>query len=155
VRIGLLQSKPPVTRLVLDLNTPQSYQIFPYGRTVIIRSAGGHNRLSSRLTIFRHAPRTGEYEFCSPPVQASKRCVSQADAHVSSTTDALDRAYKASLSEVSLQCTSTRARNGYLGGSGTEQVVADIGPPRRQEVLPAVERFSIQLPDLSSANDRA
>src|SRR4029077_15113938 len=32
VRIGLFQSNPPVTRLVLDLKTPQSYQIFPYGR---------------------------------------------------------------------------------------------------------------------------
>src|SRR5260370_29426012 len=37
VRIGLFQSNPPVTRLVLDLKTAQSYQIFPYGRTVIIK----------------------------------------------------------------------------------------------------------------------
>src|ERR1700737_953326 len=41
VRICLLQSNPPVTRLVLDLKTPQSYQIFPYGRTVIIKVSGG------------------------------------------------------------------------------------------------------------------
>jgi hypothetical protein len=36
LRIGLFQSKPPVTRIVLDLNSAQSYQIFP-GQMVIIK----------------------------------------------------------------------------------------------------------------------
>ena len=40
VRVGLFQSKPPVTRLVLDLKTARSYQIFPYGRTVMIKVIG-------------------------------------------------------------------------------------------------------------------
>jgi hypothetical protein len=40
VRFGLYQSKPPVTRLVLDLKSAQSYQIFPYGRTVMIKVLG-------------------------------------------------------------------------------------------------------------------
>ncbi len=37
VRVGLFQHKPPVTRIVLDLKTAQSYQVFPYGRTVMIK----------------------------------------------------------------------------------------------------------------------
>ena len=37
VRVGLFSSKPPVTRVVLDLDGPQAYQIFPSGRTVIIK----------------------------------------------------------------------------------------------------------------------
>ena len=41
VRVGLFQSKPPVTRLVLDLKTAQSYQVFPSGRTVMIKVMGG------------------------------------------------------------------------------------------------------------------
>jgi AMIN domain len=41
VRFGLFQAKPPVTRLVLDLKSAQSYQIFPYGRTVMIKVLGG------------------------------------------------------------------------------------------------------------------
>src|ERR1700722_6945817 len=41
LRVGLFQSKPPVTRLVLDLKTAQSYQVFPSGRTVIIKVMGG------------------------------------------------------------------------------------------------------------------
>src|SRR5262252_5394327 len=40
VRVGLFQSKPPVTRVVLDLKTARSYQIFPYGRTVMIKVMG-------------------------------------------------------------------------------------------------------------------
>src|SRR5271154_1349626 len=39
LRGGLFQSKPPVTRIVLDLNSAQSYQVFP-GRTVIIKVLG-------------------------------------------------------------------------------------------------------------------
>ena len=49
VRIGLFQSKPPVTRLVLDLKTAQSYQVFPYGRTVMIKITGGGADTSARV----------------------------------------------------------------------------------------------------------
>src|SRR3954452_11934209 len=41
VRVGLYQSKPPVTRLVVDLKSARSYQIFPSGRTVMIKVMGG------------------------------------------------------------------------------------------------------------------
>lgn len=41
IRVGLFQSKPPVTRLVLDLKAAESYQVFPYGRTVMIKVLGG------------------------------------------------------------------------------------------------------------------
>jgi hypothetical protein len=37
VRIGLFQSNPPVTRVVLDLKSAQMFQVFPYGRTVIVK----------------------------------------------------------------------------------------------------------------------
>jgi len=40
VRVGLFSSKPPVTRVVLDLNGPQRYQVFPNGRTVIVKVGG-------------------------------------------------------------------------------------------------------------------
>src|SRR5579872_2809353 len=32
VRVGLFQSTPPVTRVVLDLKSARSYQVFPSGR---------------------------------------------------------------------------------------------------------------------------
>jgi hypothetical protein len=37
LRVGLFSSDPPVTRVVLDLNSPQPYQVFPSGRTVIVK----------------------------------------------------------------------------------------------------------------------
>src|SRR5271166_371196 len=37
VRAGLFAAKPPVTRIVVDLNGPQPYQIFPNGRSVIVK----------------------------------------------------------------------------------------------------------------------
>jgi hypothetical protein len=40
VRIGLFQSKPPVTRLVLDLKSAQNYQVFPDGRKIIVKVIG-------------------------------------------------------------------------------------------------------------------
>lgn len=40
VRVGLFQSKPPVTRVVVDLKSARSYQIFPSGRTVMIKVMG-------------------------------------------------------------------------------------------------------------------
>src|SRR5580704_4243125 len=37
LRVGLFSKHPPVTRIVLDLNGPQQYQVFPSGRTVIVK----------------------------------------------------------------------------------------------------------------------
>src|SRR5579863_2515654 len=49
LRFGLFQGKPPVTRIVLDLTTAQSYQIFPYGRTTIIKVLGNAPAASAGL----------------------------------------------------------------------------------------------------------
>src|SRR5258708_23074598 len=41
VRVGLFTANPPVTRIVFDLNTAQSYQIFPAVRTLIVKFISG------------------------------------------------------------------------------------------------------------------
>src|SRR6266849_11092636 len=41
VRVGLFTADPPVTRVVLDLKTPQTYQVFPSGNTVIVKVGTG------------------------------------------------------------------------------------------------------------------
>jgi hypothetical protein len=43
VRVSLLSAKPAVTRIVFDLKAPQAYQMFPSGRTVIIKMGGDRN----------------------------------------------------------------------------------------------------------------
>src|SRR5882757_3084272 len=50
VRVGLFSSDPPVTRLVLDLNGPQPYQIFPSGKTVIVKIGGNAGVESASLS---------------------------------------------------------------------------------------------------------
>jgi hypothetical protein len=37
VRVGLLTKNPPVTRVVIDLETAQKYQLFPSGKSVIVK----------------------------------------------------------------------------------------------------------------------
>src|SRR5271169_4154811 len=56
LRVGLFQSKPPVTRVVLDLKSAQSFQIFPSGRTVIIKVMGGARDTSAQADDFPSAP---------------------------------------------------------------------------------------------------
>src|SRR5271169_1177063 len=58
LRVGLFQSRPPVTRVVLDLKTAQSYQIFPNGRTVIIKVLGTPTMDASRRLDDAPAPAT-------------------------------------------------------------------------------------------------
>jgi hypothetical protein len=37
IRAGLFRSNPPTTRVVIDLDGPEPYQVFPAGRTVMIK----------------------------------------------------------------------------------------------------------------------
>jgi len=37
VRVGLFSSNPPTTRIVVDLNGPVPYQLFPQGKSVIVK----------------------------------------------------------------------------------------------------------------------
>jgi hypothetical protein len=43
VRMGLFASNPPVARVVVDLNSPQTFQVFPSGKSVIVKIAGAGN----------------------------------------------------------------------------------------------------------------
>lgn len=40
IRVGLFTSKPPVTRVVLDLNAQPQFKLFPSGRSVLVKLAG-------------------------------------------------------------------------------------------------------------------
>lgn len=47
VRVGLLTAKPPVTRVVLDLKSPQAYQIFPSAKSVIVKLPGSGGSIAA------------------------------------------------------------------------------------------------------------
>src|SRR3954447_5155698 len=41
IRVGRFSANPPITRVVLDLKSAQPYQLFPSGKTVIVKFAAG------------------------------------------------------------------------------------------------------------------
>ena len=145
VRIGLFQSKPPVTRLVLDLKTAQSYQVFPSGRTVIIKVMGGGAGVSARV---ENANANVPSEPATHPalVTANYTTRSEPVSVVTAVQPALEvtyrngllgiRANRATLSEVLFAVQQrTGAEISIAAGAEQEKVVAEIAPGPAPEVL--------------------
>jgi hypothetical protein len=141
VRVGLFQGKPPVTRIVLDLKTAQSYQVFPNGRTVIIKVLGGGQETSARVDNYRPATVTApglvvaNYTTHAEPVSIENSAKPILDV---SYRDGLlgIRASKVTLSQVLFAVQQrTGAEVSIAAGAEQEQVVADIAPAPAQEVL--------------------
>jgi hypothetical protein len=137
VRVGLFQSTPPVTRVVVDLKTAQSFQVFPYGRTVMIKVTGSAPNAPVEVDDFPPIARPSlvpaSYSAASqrlqPPVKAPLEVTFR---------DGLlfIRANKASLSEILFAVHQrTGADVAVAPGAEAEQVVAEYGPAPAPEVL--------------------
>ena len=50
-RVARYSANPPVTRVVIDLNSPQHYQIFPDGKTVIVKLMSDQQQAAVRTHI--------------------------------------------------------------------------------------------------------
>jgi hypothetical protein len=171
VRFGLFQAKPPITRLVLDLKSAQSYQIFPYGRTVMIKVIGASAPAANAgVQDFPPQPSThpglvnANYAGGAQRVQGEPRIQSapriQSDPpkplEVSFHDGLLTiKANKATFSEVLFAVQQrTGADIAIPAGAEQERVVADIGPGPVQEVLASLlngSNFNFLL--LNSPND--
>jgi AMIN domain len=165
VRVSLFSAKPPVTRLVFDLKGPQTYQVFPYGRTVMVKVGTGTSAEAARLapaSVSGTASRPG-LENTSYPAQSAPIAVS-----VSAPVQALPplvvsfqaglltiSSNKASLSEILFAVHQrTGAEIAIPAGAEQEQVVADLGPATAPEVLSHLlngSKFNFLI--LSSATD--
>ena len=161
VRVGLFQSQPPITRVVLDLKTAQSYQVFPNGRTVMIKVTSGALEASIDVddTATGAPARPGLVVTNYTP--GAQRVPSEATlrpgtVEVSFRNGLLGiRANKATLSEV-LNAVQQRtgADIGMLAGADQEKVVVNLGPAPAPEVLAALlngSRFNYLI--LSAANN--
>jgi len=155
VRVGLWQSKPPITRLVLDLRSARSYQVFPYGRTVMIKVLGDVSN-----TPVDYQAQAGErpgliaanYITSAEPVNVAPRPPLQ----VSYQNGMLGvNANKATLSGVLYAIQQrTGADISIPAGAEQERVVMDIGPAPAAEVLARLlngSRFNFLI--LNSATD--
>jgi hypothetical protein len=154
VRTGLFSSKPPVTRVVFDLNGPQAYQIFPSGRTVIIKLGSAGPQGAHLVTS---APSGGRLVTSSYSIQSVKITPPEQPPLVVSFQNGMLQisANKASLSEVLFAIHQrTGAEIAIPAGAEQEKVVAEIGPASAPEVLTRLlngSKFNFMI--LSSATD--
>lgn len=142
VRIGLFQSKPPVTRVVLDLKTAQSFQVFPYGRTVMIKVTGSNAVASTPSTAgpaSQPASAAGlvPANYTPNPAPQPTANVPQPPLQVSYLHGMLSiHSDKATLSEVLFEIQKrTGADIAIPAGAEQEKVVAEIEPAPAPEVL--------------------
>jgi hypothetical protein len=155
VRVGLFASKPPVTRVVFDLNGPQAYQVFPAGRTVIIKVG----TVGVQASAFKPASSGVKLLNSNYPVQSLRITPPEPPPLVVTFQEGLLHvtSNKANLSEVLFAIHQhTGAEIAIPAGAEQEQVVAEIGPAPAPEVLSHLlngSKFNFLI--LSSANDPA
>src|SRR5579863_1110937 len=139
VRVGLFQSSPPITRVVLDLKTAQSFQVFPYGRSVIIKVTGevasDPVEADDFPPIGRPALVAANYHAAGKGLQT--QALAETPLEVTFRNGLLSiRANKSSLSEILFAVHQrTGAEVAVAAGAETEQVVAEYGPGPAPEVL--------------------
>lgn len=140
LRIGLFQSKPPITRVVVDLKSAQSYQVFPYGRTVMIKVMGGGADVSAVNYPSQAATHpslvTANYTTSAEPISVMP-AEEPPPLDITYRNGLLGiRANKATLSEVLYAVQQrTGAEVSIAAGAEQEKVVADIAPGPAPEVL--------------------
>lgn len=172
IRVGLFQSKPPVTRVVIDLKSAQSYQLFPSGRSVMIKVVDGPSTAAGSIQedTPQRANRAGlvsaNYTTHSEPIH-----IEEAPAPPPAPKKALEVSYrdgllgivanKATLSEVLYAIQQkTGADIAIPAGAEQEKVVAEYEPAPAPEVLAHLlngSRFNfliLSAPDDPSKLDR-
>lgn len=138
LRVGLFSSNPPVTRVVLDLNGPQRYQVFPSGRTVILKVGGAAGTEAARLNAAPGAALlNANYAVRAVPPSAPAPPPVKPPLEVSFQSGMLSiSSNKASLSEIlSAVHDRTGAEIAIPAGAEQEKVMAELGPAPAPEVL--------------------
>ena len=128
VRVGLLTTKPPVTRVVLDLKSPQAYQIFPSTKSVIVKlpgsGAGSIAALPSTGTAAANA------SVPEPPPAPKKVEISFQDGRLRLVSN------KASLAEVLNEVRAQLNADIVVPAGAEQEVVAvALGPSTPRDVI--------------------
>jgi hypothetical protein len=123
VRVGLFSAAPPVTRVVVDLKMPQSYQLFPSQKSVIVKLGPPE----TAFEVVNEAPPAPVVPQ-GPRVQVSFR-------------DGQLKVYaeKATLAEVLNEIHhQTGADIAITSGAEQDQVIANYGPGPAEQVIAAL-----------------
>lgn len=139
IRAGLFRSHPPTTRLVIDLESPEPYQLFPTGHSVMIKMGTAVSAANSPAidpwrepavqTLVSANPSAGPANAAPDPPKPSLE-VKFVNGLLSIKAD------RVTLAEV-LQAVQRRtgADISLVPGADQERVVSDLGPAPAQEVL--------------------
>lgn len=149
-RVGLFSSNPPVTRIVLDLKSPQSYQLFAAGNTVVVKfgakapdaaSANATESMVPETIVSIERPGANEsIPAASNSIAEQKRITAPSVAprmEVLFENGLLSiRSNKASMAEVLSEVhLKTGAEIIIPPGAESEQVFTNLGPGAPKEVL--------------------
>jgi hypothetical protein len=138
IRVGLFEAHPPVTRVVLDLKTPQSYQVFSSGKTVIVKLGAGGQRASTARIQPAVLPQSPARVATMLPAALPAKPASLVEVEFQNGELTI-RAEKATLAEVLYAVhRRTGADIPVPAGAEQEQVAASFGPGPAREVLAAL-----------------
>jgi hypothetical protein len=131
LRVALFSKDPPVTRIVVDLNSPQPYQVFPAGRTVIIKIGTPGAEIAGLQASSGNVAAANAVAAEVPPEPPKPTlAVSFNNGLLSINSD------RASLSEVLFAVHQrTGAEIAIPAGAEQEKVVVSLGPAPASEVL--------------------
>jgi hypothetical protein len=156
VRVGLFAQAPPITRVVLDLKAPQPYQLFPSGKSVIVKVGDGasappmvstpHPIISAAIAHPAHVVTPVSYMPISTPLPSKAAPRLSVNFQNGRLTIWANKATLAEvLSEIHRQ---TGAEIPIPGDAGQDQVIANLGPGPARDVLTALlngSRFNFIL----------
>jgi hypothetical protein len=133
VRVGLLTAKPPVTRVVLDLKSPQAYQVFPSARSVIVKLPDAAGATARTMPPGNAAPAGSNTPAAQPlaPAPPPKKVeINVQDGRLTLTSN------RASLAEVLSELQrQTGASIVVPPGADQEVVAVSLGPASPREVI--------------------
>jgi hypothetical protein len=124
IRTGLFSANPPVTRIVLDLQAPRSYQILARGNVAVVK-LGAAPAAGAVLPATRPAVSTAP---APPPKPALDVTFQEGLLRI--------RAEKATMAEVLFEVhQQTGAEIAIPAGAELENVAVDLGPAPARDVL--------------------
>jgi len=138
-RVARFSENPPTTRVVIDLNTPQHYQIFPDGKTVIVKLKSDEQQaaLKAHIDNLAYTP--------APPKPVVKVEVEYNAGRLRIRAD------HASLAEVLREVQRQTGTDIPIPpGAAQEQIIAMIGPAPIREALVSLlngSRFNFIMVD--------
>jgi AMIN domain len=138
-RVARYSASPPVARVVIDLNSPQHYQIFPDGKTVIVKLMSDQQQAAVQAHL-------NNVSYTPPPAKpASNLEVEYQNGRLRVVADHVSLAQI--LTEVHRQ---TGTDITVPPGGAQEQIVASVGPlPLREALLSLLNgsRFNFIMVD--------